>query len=93
MYGGVIEHSIYIHLDAARQGVGRRWLSEFLDRTYQAGVWMVQSSVFPENIASLKLPADAGLRPVGCRERIALMTHGPIAGQWRDTVLLERRMN
>jgi phosphinothricin acetyltransferase len=29
---------------------------------------------------------------VGTRERIARMTYGPLAGQWRDVVLLERRL-
>ncbi|MCU1533081.1 MAG: phosphinothricin acetyltransferase [Arthrobacter sp.] len=27
----------------------------------------------------------------GRRNRIARMTHGPLTGQWRDTVLIERR--
>jgi L-amino acid N-acyltransferase YncA len=33
----------------------------------------------------------AGFRVVGTRERVARMPYGPLAGQWRDTVLLERR--
>jgi phosphinothricin acetyltransferase len=32
-----------------------------------------------------------GFRVVGRRERIARMEYGPYAGQWRDTVLIERR--
>lgn len=35
--------------------------------------------------------ASAGFRPVGTRERVGLMTHGPYAGRWRDVVLVERR--
>jgi L-amino acid N-acyltransferase YncA len=31
------------------------------------------------------------LRTVGTRQRIGRMSHGPMAGQWRDTILLERR--
>lgn len=56
-----------------------------------AGVWTVQSSIFPENVASLAVHESAGFRRVGRRERIALMTYGPWAGRWRDTVLVERR--
>ena len=52
----------------------------------------MQSSIFPENAASLRLHENAGFRTVGRRERIALMTTGPWAGQWRDTVLIERRL-
>ncbi|QCO98237.1 hypothetical protein FCN77_11700 [Arthrobacter sp. 24S4-2] len=32
---------------------------------------------------------DSGLWAI--REKIARMAHGPAAGQWRDTVLIERR--
>jgi phosphinothricin acetyltransferase len=28
---------------------------------------------------------------LGRRERIGRMSHGPLAGRWRDTLLLERR--
>jgi len=52
---------------------------------------MVQSSIFPEYHASLALHEQAGFRRVGQRERIALMTYGPWAGKWRDTVLIVRR--
>lgn len=90
-YAGVIEHSIYIHPDAAGHGVGRRLLAAFLDLTDQHGIWTVQSSIFPENTASLRLHERAGFRAVGRRERIARMTYGPHAGQWRDTILVERR--
>lgn len=58
-----------------------------------AGIWTVQSSIFPENTASLTLHEHAGFRRVGTRERIALMTYGPRTGQWRDTVLIERRLS
>jgi len=37
------------------------------------------------------LHAEFGFRLLGRRERVALMSYGPWAGQWRDTVLLERR--
>jgi L-amino acid N-acyltransferase YncA len=52
---------------------------------------MVQSSIFPENIASITLHERAGFRTVGRREAIALMSYGPHAGEWRDTVLVEWR--
>ncbi len=45
----------------------------------------------PENTASLRLHDRHGFRTVGTRERIALMGYGPLAGTWRDTVLIERR--
>ncbi|AEE47757.1 GNAT family N-acetyltransferase [Cellulomonas fimi] len=91
VYSGVVEHSVYVD-DAARgRGVGRALLDALLASTDAAGVWTVQSGVFPENAASLALHAAAGFRAVGTRERLGRMTHGPLAGQWRDVVLLERR--
>lgn len=91
VYAGVVEHSIYIHLEAAGHGVGTQLLSAFLDLADQAGIWTIQSSIFPENTASLRLHERAGFRVVGRRERIARMTYGPHAGRWRDTILVERR--
>lgn len=90
-YRGVVEHSVYV-ADAARgRGVGAMLLGEFLRAADDDGIWTIQSSVFPENVASLALHERAGFRRVGQRERIAFMTYGPWAGQWRDTVLIERR--
>lgn len=92
VYRGVVEHSIYVHDGAAGQGVGSRLLAAFLEKADLSDVWTVQSSVFPSNTASLRLHERAGFRVVGRRERIAQMpVHGPRAGIWRDTLLIERR--
>lgn len=90
-YAGVVEHSIYISRAARGQGIGHALLAALIVSTERAGIWTLQSSVFPENTASLALHAAHGFRQVGHRERIARMTYGPQAGQWRDTVSLERR--
>lgn len=90
-YRGVIEHSVYVDPARHGRGVGRRLLESFLAATERAGYWMVQSSVFPENTASLRLHEAVGFRTVGRRERIARSRLGPHAGQWRDTILIEWR--
>jgi phosphinothricin acetyltransferase len=54
--------------------------------TEAAGIWTIQSGVFPENAASLRLHERAGFRVVGTRERV-----GRHHGIWRDVVLIERR--
>ncbi len=91
VYRGVIEHSVYIDRAARGNGVGRLLLDAFIAAAEEAGIWTIQSSVFPENVASLRLHERAGFRVVGHRERIAKSRLGPHAGQWRDTVLIERR--
>lgn len=91
VYAGVVEHSIYVGTAARGTGLGSALLTALLASTEADGIWTIQSSVFPENEASLKLHKAHGFTIVGRRERIARMAHGPLAGQWRDTLLIERR--
>lgn len=90
-YRGVIEHSLYVASAHHGRGIGRALLTGFVHAAEDAGYWMIQSSIFPENLASLRLHDSAGFRVVGTRERIARSPLGPHAGHWRDTVLVERR--
>jgi L-amino acid N-acyltransferase YncA len=86
VYAGVVEHSVYVHPGARGRGVGIALLHTLIASTEAAGVWTIQSGVFPENTASLALHERAGFRRVGTRERL-----GQHHGRWRDVVLLERR--
>jgi L-amino acid N-acyltransferase YncA len=86
VYTGVVEHSVYVHPDARGRGVGRALLEALINSTEAAGIWTVQSGIFPENAASLALHAVCGFRVIGTRERV-----GRHHGVWRDVVLLERR--
>jgi L-amino acid N-acyltransferase YncA len=61
-------------------------LQTLIGQSEQNGIWTLQASVFPENVASIALHKSCGFREVGTRERI-----GKMNGVWRDTVLLERR--
>jgi phosphinothricin acetyltransferase len=90
-YRGVVEHSVYIDRSARGQGIGRILLDAFIAASEASGVWTIQSSIFPENGASLRLHEVTGFRVVGRRERIARSGAGPHAGTWRDTLLIERR--
>ncbi|MEW1633641.1 N-acetyltransferase family protein [Streptomyces sp. NPDC093801] len=85
-YAGVVEHSVYVHPDARGRGVAGRLLAALVESTEAAGIWTVQSGVFPENTASLAVHERVGFRIIGTRERI-----GRHHGVWRDVVLLERR--
>jgi phosphinothricin acetyltransferase len=85
-YAGVVEHSVYVHPNARGRGIGRALLDELIRSTEAAGIWTIQSGIFPENDASLRLHQAAGFRTIGIRERVA-QHHG----QWRDVVLIERR--
>lgn len=86
VYSGVLEHGVYVHPEHRGRGVGRSLLAAYVAATEAAGIWTLQSGVFPENTASLALHRHAGFRVVGRRERI-----GRHRGQWRDVLLIERR--
>ena len=86
VYAGVAEVSIYVATRAWGQGVGRHLLTALVAASEQNGLWTLQASIFPENLASVRLHTAAGFRQVGYRERIS-----QLRGHWRDTLLLERR--
>jgi phosphinothricin acetyltransferase len=86
VYAGVVEHSVYVHPGARGRGVGRTLLDALIASTEAAGIWTIQSGIFPENAASAALHQAAGFRVVGTRERV-----GQHHGRWRDVLLIERR--
>ena len=85
-YAGVVEDSIYVARGARGLGIGRALLEALVAGSEAAGIWTIQTSIFPENRASLALHERCGFRVVGRRERVAKRD-----GVWRDTVFLERR--
>jgi L-amino acid N-acyltransferase YncA len=91
VYAGVVEHSVYVDPAASGRGVGQLLLEALIESTEDAGIWTIQSGIFPENSVSLRLHERAGFRVVGTRGRVGCMTYGPMAGRWRDVVFVERR--
>jgi len=86
-YAGVVENSVYVARQAQGRGVGKQLLEALIESARVAGIWTIQTSIFPENRASLALHERCGFRVVGTRERIAKRD-----GIWRDTIFLERRL-
>ena len=78
--------SVYVDSAVRGQGIGRRLLDTLIASTEAAGIWTIQSGIFPENTASLALHEAAGFRVVGTRERI-----GQHHGRWCDVIFVERR--
>ena len=85
-YRGVVEHSVYVHDEFQGRGIGRALLERLFKSTEAAGIWTIQTGVFPENEASLAMHVKCGFRVVGTQERL-----GKLDGNWRDVVVLERR--
>lgn len=86
VYSGVVEESIYVSTRHLRQGVGSFLLRHLVVESEKQGIYSLQAVMFPENIASVQLHERNGFRKIGYKRQIAKLD-----GQWRDTVLYERR--
>jgi L-amino acid N-acyltransferase YncA len=86
VYAGVAEVSVYVSAAARGKGLGKQLLNALVAASEATGLWTLQAGIFPENAASIAIHEACGFRIMGTRERI-----GQMHGQWRDTVLLERR--
>jgi phosphinothricin acetyltransferase len=86
VYVGVAEVSVYVDKDSRGKGVGKALFAALIAESEKNGIWTLQASVFPENVASIALHRACDFCVVGRRERI-----GKRNGVWRDTLLLERR--
>jgi len=86
VYKGVAELSIYVSTIFRGKKTGSALMEKIIASSELNGIWTLVSSVFPENEATLRLHEKFGFRVIGRRERIARLD-----GNWRDTILLERR--
>ena len=86
VYGGVAEVSVYIGQGNRGQGVGKMLMQELIVESEKAGLWTLQSGIFPENKGSVELHLKMGFRFIGKRERV-----GKRDNVWKDNLLFERR--
>ena len=87
VYGGVAEVSVYVSRNARGKGIGKTLMSRLIKESENAGYWTLQSGIFPENKASIKLHKNVGFRLLGQRERIGKTSQG----DWKDNLIFERR--
>ena len=86
VYRGVAEVSIYIAASHRGEGVGKALMDALIMLSEGEMIWTLESSMFPENEASIRLHKACGFREFGFREKIA-----ELDGKWRNTILMERR--
>ncbi|WP_417486374.1 GNAT family N-acetyltransferase [Maricaulis sp.] len=91
VYGGVGEVSVYVAEAARGQGLGRTLLEALIEASEAEGLWTLTAGIFAENTASIRLHGQCGFGRLGVRRGLGKMGHGPMAGQWRDVVQMERR--
>jgi L-amino acid N-acyltransferase YncA len=85
-YEGVAENSVYVDPARHGRGIGKALLERLVADAEQAGIWTIQTGIFPENKASVELHRRCGFRVVGTRLRL-----GQLGEVWRDVLFLERR--
>ncbi len=86
VYGGVAEVSVYVASSVRGKGIGEQLLNRLITESESNAYWTLQSGIFPDNKASIKLHKKNGFRSIGFRERI-----GKLDGVWKDNIVMERR--
>jgi len=86
VYSGVAEVSVYVDTAFQGQGCGSLLLQALIAESERNNIWTLQAGIFAENERSIRLHLKCGFREVGRRIRIARRD-----GEWKDTLLLERR--
>lgn len=91
VYGGVAEVTIYVASRAQGQGVGKALLDALVEASEAAGIWTLVAGIMVENEASIILHERCGFERLGVRKRLGKMGFGPMEGEWRDVLQMERR--
>jgi len=86
-YRHTLKHSIYIHQDFLRAGIGRRLLPALIDACARAGYFQLIGYIDSTNEASLRLHETCGFHRVGLLRAIGFKF-----GHWTDTVLVQRAL-
>ena len=86
-YRYTVKHSIYIHPDHQRAGLGRRLLPALIDACAVAGYRQMIGYIDAANAASLRLHDTCGFRQVGF-----LPSVGYKFGKWSDVVMVQRSL-
>jgi L-amino acid N-acyltransferase YncA len=79
VYAWVVEHSVYVRPDYHRRGIGAALLRALIGSTEAAGIWTIQSSIFPEHTAS-PAAAPAGRVPRRGNQGADRPPSRPVAG-------------
>jgi phosphinothricin acetyltransferase len=84
-YRYTVKHSIYVHKDHLRSGVGKRLLPALIEACAAAGYRQMIAYVDAENQPSIQLHEAFGFHQAGF-----LQTVGFKFGRWTDSILMQR---
>ena len=80
-----VEHSVFIHPDFARQGLGKALMLKLIDHAKQHHIHVMVAAIDHGNKASIVLHEKLGFKQTGYMPEV-----GQKFGQWRDLVLMQR---
>jgi L-amino acid N-acyltransferase YncA len=86
-YRYCVKHSIYVHNDHLRRGIGRQLMGALIDACAASGFRQMIGYIDAANRASLALHESFGFRQVGY-----LSSVGYKFGHWTDTVMVQRSL-
>jgi L-amino acid N-acyltransferase YncA len=86
-YRFTVKHSIYVHQDHQRCGVGRHLMHELIDACAAAGCRQMIGYVDADNASSLAIHEKFGFSRVGLLRGVAYRH-----GRWADTVMVQRSL-
>ena len=79
-----VEHSVFIHPDFARQGLGKALMLKLIEHAKQHHIHVMVAAIDHENKASIVLHEKLGFKQTGYMPEV-----GQKFGQWRDLVLMQ----
>ncbi len=86
-YRYAVKHSIYVHNNHLRRGIGRELMAALIDACAAAGFRQMIGYIDAANRASLALHEKFGFRRVGYLPSI-----GYKCGHWTDSVMVQRSL-
>jgi L-amino acid N-acyltransferase YncA len=86
-YRYTVKHSIYIHQDHLRRGLGRRLMEALVDACAAAGFRQMIGYIDAANAPSLAIHETFGFRRVGFLPQVGFKF-----GHWTDTVMVQRSL-
>ncbi len=87
-YNKTVEHSVFIHPDFARQGLGKKLMQTLITHAKQQGLHVMVAAIDHANLGSIKLHEQLGFQQTGYMPQV-----GHKFGTWRDLVLMQLMLN
>ncbi|CAB1207260.1 GNAT family N-acetyltransferase [Acinetobacter bouvetii] len=79
-----VEHSVFIHPDFIRQGLGKTLMLKLIDHARQNHIHVMVAAIDAENSGSILLHETLGFKQTGYMPEV-----GQKFGKWRDLVLMQ----